>query len=127
MTTAETGATVTTDSVDFVDEDDARRVLLRLVEHVADAGSAHTDEHFDEVRTGNREERHVRLPGNRTGEQGLAGAWRTNHQHAFRNRTTQLLEFAGITEEIDDFPKLFLGLLDAGNVLEGDLVVITRQ
>ncbi len=39
MTAAQAGATMTTDGVDFVDEDDARRVLLRLVEHVTHAGS----------------------------------------------------------------------------------------
>ena len=33
VTTAETGAAMATDRVDFVDEDDARRVLLRLIEH----------------------------------------------------------------------------------------------
>ncbi len=46
---AETRAAVTADGVDFVDEDDARRVLLRLLEHVAHAGRTDTDEHFDEV------------------------------------------------------------------------------
>ena len=34
---AEAGAAMTADRVDFVDEDDAGRVLLGLLEHVADA------------------------------------------------------------------------------------------
>src|SRR3546814_5645394 len=34
---AEAGAAMAADRVDFVDEDDARRVALRLFEHVADA------------------------------------------------------------------------------------------
>ena len=34
---AETGAPVPADGVDLVDEDDARRALLALLEHVADA------------------------------------------------------------------------------------------
>ena len=34
---AQTGATMAADGVDFVDEDDAGRVLLGLLEHVADA------------------------------------------------------------------------------------------
>ncbi|MCY1543981.1 hypothetical protein D9M68_798260 [compost metagenome] len=46
---AQAGATMATDGIDFVDEDDAGRVFLGLVEHVADAGRTHTDEHFDEV------------------------------------------------------------------------------
>ena len=37
VTAAEAGAAVTTDGVDLVDEDDAGRVLLALLEQVADA------------------------------------------------------------------------------------------
>jgi hypothetical protein len=70
---AEAGAALATDRVDFVDEDDARRVLLGLLEHVAHARSADADEHLDEVGTGNREERHLGLAGDGLGQQGLAG------------------------------------------------------
>ena len=73
---AEAGAAMTADRVDFVDEDDARRVLLRLLEHVAHAARADADEHLDEVGAGDREERHVRLAGDGAREQRLAGARR---------------------------------------------------
>ncbi|MEH2581629.1 hypothetical protein V1281_003524 [Nitrobacteraceae bacterium AZCC 2161] len=46
-----TGAAMTTDRIDFVDEDDAGRILLGLLEHVTDTRGADADEHFDEVRT----------------------------------------------------------------------------
>ena len=46
---AEAGAAMAADRVDFVDEDDAGRVLLGLLEHVAHARSADADEHLDEV------------------------------------------------------------------------------
>ena len=46
---AEAGAAVTTDGVDLVDEDDAGRVLLALLEEVANAAGADADEHLDEV------------------------------------------------------------------------------
>src|SRR5690606_29296099 len=48
---AEAGATMATNGVDLVDEDDAGGVLLGLLEHVADAAGADADEHLDEVRT----------------------------------------------------------------------------
>jgi len=51
------------DRVDLVDEDDAGRVLLALLEHVAHAAGADADEHLDEVRAGDGEERHVGLAG----------------------------------------------------------------
>ena len=75
---AEAGAAVAADRVDLVDEDDARRILLCLVEHVAHAGGAHADEHLDEVRAGDGEEGNVRLAGDSARKQRLAGAGRTD-------------------------------------------------
>jgi hypothetical protein len=46
---AQAGTAVAADGVDLVDEDDAGRALLGLLEHVAHAGRAHADEHLDEV------------------------------------------------------------------------------
>src|SRR5690606_26896807 len=49
VTTAEASATVATDGVDLVDEDNARCMLLALLEEVAHAAGADADEHLDEV------------------------------------------------------------------------------
>ena len=46
---AKASAAMATDGVDLVDEDDARRVLLALLEQIADARGADADEHLDEV------------------------------------------------------------------------------
>ena len=51
VSAAETGAAVTADRVNLVDEDDAGRVLLALLEQIADARRADADEHLDEVGT----------------------------------------------------------------------------
>ena len=48
---AQARASLTSDRVDFVDEDDARHVLLRLLEQISDARCAHAYEHLNEVRT----------------------------------------------------------------------------
>src|SRR5207244_7233782 len=73
----ETRAAVATDGVDLVDEDDAGARLLRLLEQVADARGADTDEHLDEVGSGDREEGDARLTGGRACEQRLTGSGRT--------------------------------------------------
>ena len=62
---AEAGAALAADGVDLVDEDDAGRVLLGLVEEVADAARADADEHLDEIGAADAEERHARLAGDR--------------------------------------------------------------
>jgi len=61
VTAAEAGTTVATHSVDLVDKDDAGGVLLALLEEIADAAGADADEHLDEVRAADREERHAGL------------------------------------------------------------------
>src|SRR5207249_8789303 len=55
-------------------EDDAGRVFLALLEQVAHARGADAHEHLDKVRARDGEKRHVRLAGDRLGQQRLAGS-----------------------------------------------------
>ena len=50
ITAAQASTALTTDSINLVDKDDARRVFLGVVEHIAYAGRAHTDKHFHKIR-----------------------------------------------------------------------------
>lgn len=116
MTTAHAGATMATDRVDFVNEDDAWRVFLGLLEHVANAARTNTHEHLDEVGTGDREERNLGFAGNGLGDQRFTGTRRADHQHAARNPTARALELARIAEEFDQLAHFFLGFVATGNV-----------
>ena len=124
---AEAGAAMAADRVDFVDEDDAGRVLLGLVEHVAHAARADADEHLDEVRAGNGEERHVGFAGDRAGEQRLAGSGRADQQHAARDLAAEPLELLRVAQELDDLLQVLLGFVDAGDVVEGDAAMRLGQ
>ncbi len=116
-----------TNGVDLVDEDDARGVLLGLLEHVAHTAGTDTDEHFHEVRTGNGEERHLRLAGDGLGKQGLTGTGRANHQHATRDTAAQALELARVAQELDQLADLFLGFVATCNVGQGGLDLVFGQ
>ncbi len=118
---AEAGATVAADRVDFVDEDDAGRVRLALLEEVAHAARADAHEHLDEVGAGHGEEGTARLAGHRLGEQRLAGARRAHQQRALGQPTAQPGEFLRILQELDDLLQLGLGLVAPGHVGEGEL------
>ena len=118
---AQAGAAVTPDGVDLVHEDDARRVLLGLLEEVAHARGADADEHLDEVGARDAEERHARLAGDGPGEQGLAGSGRAVQQDALGDPGAELLELLGVLEELLDLVQLLDGLVDAGDVLERHL------
>src|SRR5262249_18265822 len=124
VSAAEAGAAMATDRVDFVDEDDAGRVLFTLLEQIADAARADADEHFDEVRTGDREERHAGFAGDRAGKQGLAGSWRSDQQDALGNASAELLKLLGLAQEFDDLLQLFFRLFNARYVFERDLFLL---
>ena len=108
------------DRVNLVDEDDRRRVLLRLLEQLAHARRADADEHLDELRRADRVERHARLTRDRAREQRLAGARRPDEQHAARDLRTELVEALRLLEELDDLGEVALRGREAGDVLERD-------
>ena len=124
---AHAGAAVAADGVDLVHEDDAGRVLLRLLEQVADAAGADPDEHLDEVRAGDREEGDAGLAGDGAGEQRLAGAGRPVEQDALGDPGAERLELLRVLEELLDLVQLLHRLVDPGDVAEGDLRRVDRH
>ncbi len=120
VTPTEACATLAADGIDLVDEDDAWRLLLGLLEHVAHASGAHANEHFDEIGTGDAEERYLGLAGNGLGQQRFTGTRRADHEHAFRDAATELLELGRIAQEFDQLGDFFLGFVTTGHVGEGD-------
>ncbi len=124
LVVAAAGATaaMTADSIDFIDENNAWCTLLRLLEHVAHTCCADTDEHFNEVGTGDGEERHLRLAGNGFRQQCLAGTGRADHQHAAWNARAQFLEFSRIAQKFDQLGDLLLGFVAACNVGKRHLI-----
>ncbi len=88
---------------------------------------ADADEHLDEVGAGDGEEGNVRLAGDGAREQRLAGAGRSDQQHAARNPPAEALELLRVAQELDDLLQVLLGLVDAGDVLERHAPVRLRQ
>ena len=113
--------------VDLIDEDDAGRVRLSLLEEVPDARRSHTHEHFHEVRSGHLEERAAGLSRHGLGQEGLPRTGRPHQEHAFREPSTEAGELLRILEELDDLVQLFLGLVGACHVGECDLRCVRRD
>src|SRR4051794_20397249 len=127
VTAAEPRAAVASDGVDLVHEDDAGRVLLGLLEEVAHARGAHADEHLDEVRAGDREERHAGLARDGARQQRLAGARRPVEQHALGDPRAERLELLRVLQELLDLVELLDRLVDPRDVAEGDLRRVDGQ
>src|ERR1700732_3190092 len=101
MAAAKACAAMAADGVDLVDKDDAGSVLFALHEQIADARGADTDEHLDEIRTGDREERDACFTGDRTREQCLAGTRSADQQDALGNTSAEARETLRILEELN--------------------------
>ena len=126
MTAAHTVTTVTTDSINFIDEDNARRVLFSLLKHVTNTAGTNTHEHFNEVRTGNRKKRNLGFTSNRLGDQSFTGPRRANHQHTTRDSTAQTLKLARIAEELNQLTHFFLRFITAGHISQGRFDLVFR-
>ena len=118
---------MTANRVNLVNEDDARRVLFGLLEHVAHTGRTHTNKHFHEVGTGNGEERHVGLACHGFTQKRLTGTRRANQQHAAWNAATKALEFLRITQKLDNFLQIFLGFINARHIVKHGRALAPRS
>ena len=63
LVSTEAGISRLTDGIDLIDEDDARCRLRRLLKQITHTTRTDTDEHLDEIRTGQTVERHLCLTG----------------------------------------------------------------
>src|SRR4029077_15455096 len=124
MAAAETCAAMTSDGVNFVDEDDAGGILLALLKEVTNAAGADADKHFHEIRARDREERNVSFASNRPGQQGFASSRRADQEHALGNASAKLLKFLRLAQEFNDLASLFFGLIHAGHVFERDFLLL---
>ncbi len=107
----------------LVDEDDAGRALLPLLEQVAHARGAHAHEHLHEVGAADGEERHAGLAGDGARQERLSGAGRPHQEHALGYLRAYVDELLWIFQKVDDFLELLLRLVHARDVQEGDLVL----
>src|SRR6266567_544629 len=113
------GATLPTDGIDFIDEDDAGSRLLGLVEEVTHPAGADTDQHFDKLRAAHREERHFRLTCHSTGKQGLTGSRRPYEQHTTRDFAAQALEFARRLQKFHHLHQIVFGFIHTSHIRKG--------
>ena len=121
MTAAKASTALAADGIDFVDEDDAGRILLGLCEQITDTGGTNADEHFDEVGTADAEEGDTGFAGYGTGQEGLAGPRRAEEEHPFGYLGANGIILAGVAQEFDDFRQFLLRFVFTSNVFKGNL------
>src|SRR5512136_2410023 len=80
------------ESVEFIDEDNARRVILGLSEEIPHPGRTDADEHFNKARTADGEEGDIGLSGHGLGQERLPCSWCAHEKNAFGNLSSEALE-----------------------------------
>ena len=117
-------ATCATDCVDLVDKDNARSLLLGLLEQIAHTRRTYAHEHLDEIRAADRQKRNISLARNGLSQHRLTRSRRANKQCSLRNFATQLAVLLRVTQEIDDLHNLLLSLLHTRNVFERYAILV---
>ena len=79
MAAAHPVATMPAYSINFIDENKTRSVLLALFEHIANSTGTNSDEHFHKVGTADAEKGNTSFPGNRPREESFTSSRRTDH------------------------------------------------
>ena len=110
--------TALADGIQFIDEDDAGRLVPGLFEEIPHPGGTHPHEHFHEVRAGHAEKGNPGLTGNGPGQEGFPRARGAHQQGAFGNLAADVGVFGGGFEKIDDFHQFILGLVASGDIHE---------
>ncbi len=118
VSTSQSGTSLATDCVDFVDEDDCWRLGFGRGKQIPDSAGTDTHEHLDEFTTVDAEVGHVRFAGDGAGEQCFSGSGRADQQRSFGDTSTQFLEFGRVLEELNNFVQICLYAFQAGDVLE---------
>ena len=113
--------------INLVNKDDARRIALGLLEHVADPARTDTDKHFNKVRTRNCEEWNASFPCNGARQQCFTGSWRADEQRAFGDLAAKALELRRVFQEVDDLFEFFFGFINTCNIIKCDAALLLRQ
>src|SRR5439155_15330639 len=127
MTATQSSAEVTTDGVDFLDDDDARSVRLALLEQITHSARADSDEHLDKIGSRHREEGPARFTSDGSGEKGFPRAGRADQQCTLRQPPAEFGELLRIFQELDDLLQLDLRLVSASDVVERDFGRVPRE
>ena len=111
--------------IDLVDEDDARRLLLRLVEHVTHPGDAPTPTNISTKSEPEMEKNGtLASPAMALASSVLPVPGLAHHQYAPRDASAETLETPRITQEFDQFLDVFLRLVDARHIGERGLDLV---
>mmetsp|Transcript_5693 Transcript_5693/g.8374 ORF Transcript_5693/g.8374 Transcript_5693/m.8374 type:complete len:286 (+) Transcript_5693:880-1737(+) len=118
VTSSESCSALTSNGIDFINEDDTRGVLLGLVKHITHTRSSNSNEHLHEFGTRNGDEWHTGLSSNSLGEEGLTGTRGSVKDNTTRNAASILSVSLRLLQEVNYLSELELGSVTSSNLVE---------
>ena len=116
VTTAKSRASLSADSVDFIDEYNAGEKLFCLLEQITYTRSSDTYEHFNEIGTAYGKERNSCFARNSLCNVGFTCSRRTYKKNALWDSCAQGLKFGAILKKFDYFNKLLFFLFGTRDI-----------
>ena len=95
MSATEAGAAMSPNRIDFIDKNDAGRVLFALFEKISNSGSADTDKHFNKIGTADAEKRNFASPAMARANNVLPVPGGPMSRHPFGILPPSLMNFCG--------------------------------
>ncbi|SVC66813.1 uncharacterized protein METZ01_LOCUS319667, partial [marine metagenome] len=89
VSTADSSATVAAYGINLIDEDDAGRAGLSLLEEISNTRRTNADKHLHKVGTADREEWHTRLSCHSSCQMRLARTRRPNQEDTLGRSTSK--------------------------------------
>ena len=118
-----TATTLTTDGVDFVDENDGRLLLTRLGKQIANSRRADADKHLHEIRPRNGKKRDPSLARGGFREKRLSRPRRSDEKRAVGNFRAQGFVFLRTLQKVNKLHNLALRLVATGDVFEHNFIL----
>ena len=116
MPTAKSCSTLSTDGVDFVDENNGASHFCSLLKQVTHATCTNAHEHLHEVRTSYRKKPNSCFAGNCSSKQRFSCSRRANEQDALRYARANFFKALWHAQEINYFFDLLLYAFVASNI-----------
>ena len=109
-------ATGLANGVQFVDKNDARRLLLRLLEQVPYPSRAYAHKHFHKIGTAQAEEGHGSFAGHRSGQQRFSRPGWSYQQYSLGYAAAEAGVLLRVAQKINYFLQFLFRLIRTGYI-----------
>ena len=103
VSSSQTGSTASSNSINFIDENNAGRIFLSLFKEISNPTCSYPDKHFYKIRPADAEKRNFRLSGDRFCQHGLPRSGISHQKDSTGYFPSQFFKLFRGRQELDYF------------------------